>query len=193
MFAKMYLKVMDWARHKYADRILAGISFFESIIWPIPTDVMLVPMALAQPHRAMYLATLTTFFSVLGGVVGYMIGMWAFPTIVEPILLHFGYMHKYEMVHAWFMQWGFWIIFIASFSPIPYKIFTVTAGLVGIPFLPFLGASVVGRGGRFYLVSFLMALGGPRLEQAIHRFLLRFGWLSVILFTAAVVGYYLFK
>jgi membrane protein YqaA with SNARE-associated domain len=100
-------------------------------------------------------------------------------------------MEQYEMVHDWFMRWGFWIIFIASFSPIPYKVFTVTAGLVGIAFLPFLIASIIGRGGRFYLVSFLMALGGPKLEQAIHRFLLRFGWLTVGLFLAVVVGYYM--
>ncbi len=190
MFAAIYTKVMTWTRHKYADYILGVMSFFESIIWPIPPDVMLMPMAMGQPNRAMYLATLTTVTSVMGGVVGYLIGMWAFPTVVEPLLQQFGYMGKYEMIHEWFMVWGFWIVFIAGFSPIPYKLFTVTAGLVGVAFFPFLLASIAGRASRFYLVSYLMAKGGPKLEVAIHRFLLRFGWASVGLFGAVLVGYY---
>jgi membrane protein YqaA with SNARE-associated domain len=188
-FARLYLKVMQWARSRYADYILAAVSFTESMIFPIPPDVMLMPMAMARPERAFYLGTLTTVFSVLGGIAGYGIGLWAFPTIVEPLLNHLGYMPQYERVHEWFMTWGFWVVVLAGFTPIPYKIFTVTAGMVGIAFLPFVLASMLGRGARFYLVAFLMAKGGPKLEQAIHDGLVRFGWVLVGIFVVIVVAY----
>ncbi|MFI4956779.1 MAG: YqaA family protein [Gammaproteobacteria bacterium] len=189
IFARLYLKVMQWARSRYADYILAAVSFTESMIFPIPPDVMLMPMAMAKPERAMYLATLTTVCSVLGGIAGYGIGMWAFPTLVEPLIHQFGYTHLYETIHAWFMTWGFWVVFLAGFTPIPYKLFTVTAGMVGIAFAPFVLASFLGRGARFYLVAFLMAKGGPKLEQAIHDGIVRFGWLLVGIFIAVVVAY----
>ncbi len=188
-FARLYLKVMQWARSRYADYILATVSFTESVIFPIPPDVMLIPMAMAKPERAFYLGTLTTIASVLGGMAGYGIGMWAFPTLVDPLIMKLGYTHQYEMIHTWFNTWGFWVVLLAGFTPIPYKLFTVTAGLVNIAFLPFVLASFLGRGGRFYLVSFLMAKGGPKLEQAIHDALLKFGWALVMIFIVVVVGY----
>lgn len=191
LFARIYERMMQWARHQHAVQVLAGFSFLESIIVPIPTDVMLAPMAMATPNRAVYLATITTIFSVLGGIVGYFLGVWAFPILVEPVLQSLGYMHKYEMVHEWFVQWGFWVVFIAGFSPIPYKIFTVAAGLTGVLFIPFLIASILSRGARFFLVSVLMAKGGPRLEQFIHNVLARFGWAMVVIFMAVLVGIYL--
>jgi membrane protein YqaA with SNARE-associated domain len=181
---------MIWARSRYAVHILALIAFIESIFFPIPPDVMLAPMAMAKPERAVYYATITTVFSVLGGIVGYFIGVWAFPTLVEPFLQHMHYMDKYEMIHAWFVEWGFWVVFIAGFSPIPYKIFTVTAGLTGVGFLPFLLASLTSRGLRFFLVSILMAKGGPKLEHFIHDMLLRFGWAMVAVFGAIVAAVY---
>lgn len=191
-FARLYQRCMQWARSRYAVHILALIAFIESIFFPIPPDVMLAPMAMAKPQRAVYYATITTIFSVLGGIVGYGIGVLAFPTIVEPFLQHMGYMAKYEMIHAWFVQWGFWVVFVAGFSPIPYKIFTVTAGLTGVGFLPFVFASVTSRGLRFFLVSILMAKGGPKLEQFIHDMLVRFGWAMVAMFGLAVAAVYFF-
>lgn len=190
-FARFYQRVMQWARSRYAVHILALISFIESIFFPIPPDVMLAPMAMAKPDKALFYAFITTLFSVLGGIVGYGIGVWAFPTIVEPFLQHMGYMAKYEMIHEWFTAWGFWVVFIAGFSPIPYKLFTVTAGLTGVGFIPFLVASITSRGLRFMLVSVLMARGGPKLEQFIHDMLLRFGWtmVGVFGFVVAVVYY----
>lgn len=190
-FAKLYQRCMQWARTRYAIYLLALISFIESIFFPIPPDVMLAPMAMAKPDRAGFYAAITTVFSVLGGVVGYGIGLWAFPTIVEPFLQHMGYMDKYEMIHAWFVAWGFWVVFIAGFSPIPYKIFTVTAGLTGVGFIPFLMASITSRGLRFFLVSILMAKGGPKLEKFIHDMLLRFGWAMVAVFGLVLIGIYI--
>lgn len=186
MFAKLYLRVMDWTRHRYAVHMLFFLSFIESIFFPIPTDVMLAPMSMATPSRAMFLATWTTIFSVLGGIVGYGLGLWAFPILVEPFLIKMGYMGYYEIIHEWFLRYGFWVVFIAGFSPIPYKVFTVAAGLTGVGFLPFCLASFAGRGGRFYLVSYLMAKGGPRLEKWIHDLLLKAGWVLAALMMAAV-------
>lgn len=188
--AKLYQRCMQWARTRYAVYILSLISFTESIFFPVPPDVMLAPMAMAKPQRAVFYAGITTLFSVLGGIVGYGIGMWAFPTLVEPFLLQMGYMGKYEIIHTWFTQWGFWVVFVAGFSPIPYKIFTVTAGLTGVGFLPFVLASATSRGLRFFLVSILMAKGGPKLEQFIHDMLVRFGWAMVGVFGLAVGAVY---
>lgn len=193
IFARLYQRVMLWARSRYALYFLGLISFIESIFFPIPPDVMLAPMAMAKPDRAVLYATVTTVLSVLGGIVGYGIGMWAWPTIVEPFLQHMGYMPIYQKVDAWFLAWGFWIVFIAGFSPIPYKIFTVTAGLTGIGFVPFVLASVTSRGLRFFLVSILMARGGPKLEKFIHEMLLRFGWAMVGVFGLIVLGVYLIR
>jgi membrane protein YqaA with SNARE-associated domain len=192
-FARLYQRVMQWARSRYAVHILALISFIESIFFPIPPDVMLAPMAMAKPDRALYYAMITTVFSVLGGIVGYGIGVLAFPTLVEPFLQHMGYMDKYEMIHQWFVTWGFWVVFIAGFSPIPYKLFTVTAGLTGVGFLPFLIASITSRGLRFVLVSVLMAKGGPKLEKFIHDMLVRFGWAMVAVFGLALGAVYFLK
>jgi membrane protein YqaA with SNARE-associated domain len=189
-FAKLYQRCMIWARSRYAVHILALISFIESIFFPIPPDVMLAPMAMAKPERAVYYATITTVFSVLGGIVGYYLGVWAFPTLVEPFLQQMNYMDKYAIIHAWFDEWGFWVVFIAGFSPIPYKLFTVTAGLAGVGFLPFVIASVTSRGLRFFLVSILMAKGGPKLENFINDMLIRFGWAMVGLFCAIVTAVY---
>lgn len=189
-FAKLYQRCMIWARSVYAVHFLALIAFIESIFFPIPPDVMLAPMAMAKPEKALFYAGVTTVFSVLGGIVGYYLGVWAFPTLVQPFLEQMHYMDKYEIIHAWFEQWGFWVVFIAGFSPIPYKLFTVTAGLAGVGFLPFVLASVTSRGLRFFLVSFLMAKGGPKLEKFINDLLIKFGWAMVGVFVLIVLVAY---
>lgn len=185
VFEALYGRVMRWARHPRAPWYLGGLSFAESSFFPVPPDVMLAPMALSQPHRAMSYAALTTVASVLGGILGYLIGIWAFEWI-EPLLRSAGYWEKYEQARDWFEQWGFWAVFIAGFSPIPYKVFTIAAGTLVMPFLPFVVASVIGRGSRFFLVAGLLAWGGERMERALHRYVEWLGWLTV---AAAVVAY----
>lgn len=147
------------ARHRHAQYYLAVLSFTESSFFPIPPDAMLAPMSLARPERAWYYATLTTVMSVLGGLAGYLIGWLAFD-LIEPALHAAGYWELYLAVREWFDRWGFWAIFIAGFSPIPYKLFTIAAGVISMPLLPFIVASIIGRGGRFYLVAGLMRWGG---------------------------------
>lgn len=148
LFSALYDRVMRWSRHRHAPRYLAGLSFAESSFFPIPPDVMLAPMALAKPSTAWRLAALTTVASVVGGIFGYLIGMFAFD-VIEPLLRDAGYYPKYLQAKAWFDDWGFWAIFLAGFSPIPYKVFTVTAGVIAMAIVPFTLASLFGRGARF--------------------------------------------
>ena len=180
LFSALYDLAMRWAAHPHAPRYLAGLSFAESSFFPIPPDVMLAPMALAQPARAWYYAAITTVASVLGGVVGYFIGVFAFE-LVEPLLREAGYWGHYLTAQSWFQRWGFWAVFIAGFSPIPYKVFTIAAGVVGMAMPAFVLASAVGRGGRFFLVSALMRWGGERMQSLLRSYVDRIGWATVVL------------
>lgn len=178
IFSILYEKAMHWARHPKAPWFLGGLSFAESSFFPVPPDVMLAPMSLAKPNKAWYYATLTTLTSVLGGILGYFIGVFAFD-LIEPILHNYGYYDRYELAKNWFETWGFWAIFVAGFSPIPYKVFTIASGVVGMAFLPFVLASLVGRGLRFFMVAGLMAWGGEPMEKKLHKYMDIIGWLTV--------------
>ena len=148
---------------------------------------MLMPMSLARPDKAMYFAWLTTLFSVLGGVFGYMIGYWAMDLLM-PLIESMNYQAKVKTVQAWFVEYGVWIVFVAGFSPIPYKLFTVTAGASAMAFLPFVIASFIGRGARFFLVAGLMKWGGARFEAKIRDWVDWLGWLMVMIILA-YIGY----
>ncbi|SHJ35628.1 YqaA family protein [Cycloclasticus pugetii] len=176
MFKRLYQQVLFWAEHPKANRYLFTLSFAESSFFPIPPDVMLAPMCLAKPSKSFYFAMITTIGSVVGGVFGYLIGMFSFE-LIEPIIEMFHYREKLEHVNAWFIDWGFWAILIAGFSPIPYKLFTIAAGLLGMMFIPFVLASIVGRGARFFLVAFLVSLGGNSLKNKLNDYIEVTGWI----------------
>ncbi len=188
IFSTLYARVMNWSRHPHAPWYLAGLSFAESSFFPIPPDVMLAPMSLAKPRQAWNYALLTTLASVAGGILGYFIGLYAFD-LVEVLLHQAGYYEKYLHVNAWFNEWGFWAIFIAGFSPIPYKLFTISAGVLAMAFLPFVIASAIGRGARFFLVAGLMAWGGPAMEQKLHRYVDLIGWVIIGLLVILLIAY----
>jgi len=160
MLTAFYERAKVWSKHRNALYILLGLSFAESsfLIFPIPPDALLAPMAYSQPERAWRLSALTTLASVLGGVLGYTIGILGFK-YVQPILLAAGYGGAYTHVQLWFQMWGFWAMFVAGFSPIPFKIFTIAAGVIKMPILPFVLAAVIGRGLRFFAISGLLHLG----------------------------------
>jgi membrane protein YqaA with SNARE-associated domain len=146
---------------------------------------MLAPMALARPQAWFRLAMLTTLTSVLGGLFGYLIG-WAAMDAVMPWIERMGYGSKLAHARQWFEQWGFWAVLLAGFSPIPYKAFTITAGGLGMALLPFTLASLIGRGGRFFLVAFLMARFGPAAEAKLKPAIEWLGWGTV---AAALIAY----
>jgi membrane protein YqaA with SNARE-associated domain len=189
LFSPLYERALHWSRHRHAPWYLAGLSFAESSFFPIPPDVMLAPMSLANPARAWWFAALTTLASVIGGLFGYGIGVFAFD-LIEPLLHDAGYWPKYLQAKSWFDEWGFWAVLLAGFSPIPYKIFTITAGAIAMPLLPFALASVIGRGARFFLVAALMAWGGERMEALLRRYIDRIGWLLV---AAVVVAFMIYR
>lgn len=180
IFSKLYAKVIAWSKHRHAPYYLAISSFAESSFFPIPPDFMLAPMVLARRDKAFLYATITTIASVLGGLFGYLIGYFAFE-VVHPLILKFGYEPTYQKIDQWFEQWDFWIIFLAGFTPIPYKIFTIAAGATQISLLPFILGSLIGRGGRFYLVALLIRWGGERVEPIIIKYIDRVTWILIVM------------
>ena len=191
LFENIYQRVMQFSRRKSAPRYLSLLSFVESFILPFPPpDVMLAPMALARPDRAMKFAALTLFFSVLGGLVGYLIGAFLFDQ-AEPFIIAWGYQVRFEKVMTWFDAWGFWAVLVAGFSPVPYKIFTIAAGVLNLAIIPFVLASIIGRGARFFLLAWCLAKFGPAIEPRLVRYIEIIGWAIVGLLVLAIGIYYL--
>jgi len=188
LFGPMYDKTLQWAKHPHGSYYLSGMSFAESSFFPIPVDVMLAPMCLARPTKAWQFALLATIFSVLGGVLGYMIGVFAFD-LIEPILKDVGYWDKYLLAKDWFEQWGIWVVFLAGFTPIPYKVFTIAAGVASMALVPFILMSFLGRGARFFLVAGLMRWGGERMEGLLRKYIERLGWGVLLLAVLAYLVY----
>lgn len=181
LFTPLYRKVLEWAAHRHAPRYLGALSFAESSFFPVPPDVMLAPMVLSQPQRAWRLATITTVASVLGGVFGYMIGYFLFEEVGKPLIELYQAQARFDTVKEWFDRYGVWVVFVAGFSPIPYKLFTVTSGVLSLALLPFVVASAIGRGARFFLVSGLIYWGGERFSTFLERRIDLIGWITVAL------------
>ena len=191
IFSPLYDKALQWSAHPKAVRYLAIISFLESVIFPIPVDVMLAPMCLAKPHRAWSLAAITSLASVIGGVFGFLLGYFAFDLVVAPAIEMLGYQDRYEQAVNWFQEYGFWVVFIAGFSPIPYKVFTVSAGALHMAILPFILASAVGRSARFFLVAGLIYWGGEAMEKKLRQTIDLLGWTVVAVLVIAYLIYVL--
>jgi membrane protein YqaA with SNARE-associated domain len=189
MFLRLYDRVIEWSAHRRAPSILSVLSFTESSFFPIPPDVMLVPMCLARPRRSWFYATICTVASVLGGMAGYLIGKLAFHWI-EPWLMASHYADTFTAAVQAFETWGFWYILLAGFTPIPYKVFTISAGVVGMPVYAFAGGSIIGRGGRFFLVATLIRLGGEKFASRLRKYVDLIGWLTILL---AVIIYAVIK
>ena len=151
---------------------------------------MLAPMVLAQRQRAWMLAAVTTLWSVLGGIAGYLIGMFLFNVVATPVIIFYEAEAAFEVVRAKFQAHGVWIVFLAGFTPIPYKLFTISAGLASMSLLPFVAASLVGRGARFFLVAGLIYAGGERFESQLRRYADAIGWTVLILVVLALLWFY---
>lgn len=190
IFTTCYEMCLKWAQHRHAEKYLGGLSFSESVIFPIPPDVMLAPMVLSQTDKAWRFATITTIASVLGGILGYALGWFAFDSFIQPMIEEMGYQDKLAKATQWFTEYGVWVVFLAGFSPIPYKVFTITAGFMHMAFLPFVIASAIGRGMRFFLVAGLVKWGGPTIEAKLKDYIEIIGWATVAL---AVIAYLILR
>ena len=185
IFGALYERVMRWSRHRHAEWYLGAMSFAESSFFPIPVDVMLAPMCMATPERWWRYALNASLLSVAGGIAGYGIGYVAFESI-EPWLRDSHYWDSYQLARDWFDRYGFWTVFVAGFSPIPYKVFTIAAGVAVLNFPAFVLASVIGRGARFFLVAAVVRFAGVRYEEQILRNIERIGWGLVIASVAVI-------
>jgi membrane protein YqaA with SNARE-associated domain len=187
IFGPLYDRVIQWSKHRHAERYLAALSFSESSFFPIPVDVMLAPMCLANLGKAWRYAFIAMLFSVIGGVAGYFIGYGAFESI-RPWLADSSYWAAYETSRDWFEHYGIWVVFVAGFSPIPYKVFTIAAGAAALNFPVFILASALGRGARFFLVAGLLVWGGVQFEVSLRKYVERVGWITVGI-VVAVIGW----
>jgi len=190
LFQRLYDRVLEWSGHPRAPAILCTLSFAESSFFPIPPDVMLAPMCLARPKRAWWFATLCTASSVAGGMLGYLIGRLAFSWI-EPWLMASSYAGVFNSAVDSFEQYGAVYILLAGFTPIPYKVFTIGAGVVGMPVLPFMLGSAAGRGGRFFLVAGLIRLMGDRAAERLRHWVDIIGWIVLAAAGILFLAWYL--
>ncbi len=169
-FSYLYDKTIFWSGHRHARYYLAGVSFIESCFFPIPPDVMLISMGLAAPNRSWYYAFIATLFSVAGGIVGYFIGMYGI-LLVEPYIISSSFSSHYYHLRGWLDNSGLGVVILAGFTPIPYKIFTITAGAMHISFWKFIVGSLIGRGTRFFMVSGVLFYAGQGLEKHLRRYI----------------------
>lgn len=185
LFAPLYRRAMELSRHPHAPRYLGGLSFIEAFVFPVPPEVMLAPMTLAQPRAWFRYATISLVWALLGGLVGYAIGAVAID-LVMPVLTRLGYAAEFEEVKTLAAEQGFWLLLVGGFTPIPLKLFTLASGAVQMPLLPFLAGLFIGRAKRVYLVTGAIRLGGERAEQALHRHVEKVGWAALVLLVLLV-------
>ena len=187
MLRRLYDWVLDLAARPWAPGALAVISFVESSIFPIPPDVMLVPMCLARPHRAFWFAGICTVASVLGGLLGYAIGALLYDTLGQFLIRLYGYGDKVEAFRAAYAQWGAWIILIKGATPIPYKVITIASGFAGYNLFWFTVLSIITRGVRFYLEATLLYFWGEPAREFIER---RLGLVMLVCVVIFIAGFY---
>ncbi len=165
----IYNWTLDKCGHRHAERYLAGISFAEASFFPIPPDVLLAPMCLARPSRAFRFAAICTIASVLGALLGYAIGFFLFETIGKAILDFYGAGEKFDAFAADFNEYGWVIVFLAGFTPIPFKVITIAAGATALPLPVLIIASLISRATRFFLVAALLWKWGEPMKRLIDK------------------------
>ena len=179
MLKRLYDWTMRLAGHKRSDVALGFISFIESSLFPIPPDVLLIPMVLAQRERAWRIAAICTVTSVAGGLLGYFIGFTLWVQIGQPIVDFYGYMDKFAAFQGRYEEWGAWIVAFFGLTPFPYKVITIASGVVSLDIWTFMLASVLSRGARFFLVAALLWKFGDPIREFIEK---RLGLITVIFF-----------
>ncbi len=190
MLQGLYQRTMDLAARKNAMWMLAGVSFIESSIFPIPPDVLLIPMVLANRARAWAIAAVCTVSSVLGGLAGYAIGFFLFEAVGRPVLELYGMMERFAEFQGMYNEWGAWIVFGAGLTPFPYKVITIASGVTQLDLTTFLVASVLSRGIRFYVEAGLLYWFGPPMRAFIEA---RLALVTTLAFVLLLGGFVLVR
>lgn len=187
---RLYQWMIDAAAKKNALWILGIVSFIESSFFPIPPDIMLIPMVVSQPKKAWKIAGIATFASVIGGYFGYAIGYYGYDVIAKPLLSFYGYLEQFENFKQYYNEYGAWIVFAAGITPFPYKVITIASGVVAMNLVTFGVASVVARGLRFFIVAGLLYFFGESIKKFIEK---HFNLLSILFFILLFGGFLLIK
>ena len=185
MLKTLYQKCLDLASHKNSNFFLGLVSFIESSFFPIPPDVMIIPMVIAKKKSYLKIFLIASIFSVLGGIFGYILGS-IFLDMAMNVIEFYGYENKINaLINSLAQGEGLiaWlgILFLAGFTPLPYKVFTIAAGTLNMAFLPFVIGSAIGRGARFYLVAFFVKLFGEKIDYMLKKYMDRIGWSTVFI------------
>ena len=190
---RLYDKTLSLASHHQADKWLFGVSFVESSVFPIPPDILLVPMCLEQRERAFYYAGLCTIASVLGGILGYVIGMFFWAAFGDPLMVFYGLQDEFALFQSEFAKHGFWLVFVFGLTFFPYKVITIASGLVAMDPVLFILASLTSRGLRFYIEAGLLWKFGARIKTFVEKRLALSVSVVVLLVVVLVIGYKFFK
>lgn len=190
MIRRLYDWVMGFAGHPHALWVLAIVSFAESSVFPIPPDVLMIPMILARPSRAWLIAGVCLVASVLGGLLGYAIGAFAFEEIGRPIFEALGKVERIEQFNERFNDLSFWPVLIAGLTPFPYKVITIMSGWTGLPLGTFIVTSIIARGLRFFIVAALLWKFGAPIKDFIEK---RLGLMFILFCVLLVGGFYVLK
>lgn len=191
MLRQAYQWVIGWSETPYGGWALFILAFAESSCFPIPPDVLLIALAVGQPLAAFQFALICSIGSVLGGIAGYAIGLFAFAAIGQPILnLYDPDLAVFNQIKGLYDTWGFWGVLAAAITPIPYKVFTIASGVFKFDFLQFVVASVVGRSFRFFLVGGLIFWGGESLKLWIEKY---FDWVAWGFLVVLILGFAVLK
>lgn len=183
---EIYEKVLRAARHRHSKGYLAAVAFTESSFFPIPPDVMLIPMVLAKPADWWRIALICTTFSVLGGVVAYFIGAYLFDTIGKPLIEFYAYQDKLPDFVNMYNTWGGWVVFTAGLTPFPYKVITLASGMTKLNLSIFLVLSILSRGLRFFLVAGLLYYFGDKIRGLLEKY---FGLISILIVGILLLGF----
>jgi len=183
---RAYHWTLSWADHPQAQWALFMIALIEASVFPIPPDILLLALALGRPDLALRFASICTAGSTVGAAVGYAIGFFLFASIAEPLLQAYGMMEQFHHVESWFADWGLWLVLVAGFSPIPFKVITIAAGAFGLPFLGFILTALLSRGARFFLEGGLLRWGGDRLRAWVEQY---FEWATLAITLLVILGF----
>ncbi len=180
-------RILQLANHRHAPYYLGGISFTEAVFLPIPPDMLLIPMALANKTKAWRWAFLTTITSVLGGLIGYLIGAYLYDSVGRALVEFYGLSSHFESLAHWYDNYGIWVVLVSGFLPIPYKVFTIASGVFAMALLPFLIGSAIGRATRFFAVSAFCFWFGDAVYNIMKRLTGPAMWAITVILIAAFV------